>query len=128
MTELISGGVLERHVRRVRRLYAERLAVMREALARAFPPETGVGAPLAGNAVWVTLPPDVDADAVAAAARTAGIAYDRGDWFFLEAAPGPCLMLSFAVVPAARIAEGIERLGRIVHAHRGARQARRNVR
>jgi GntR family transcriptional regulator/MocR family aminotransferase len=74
MTELITGGVLEHHVRRVRRVYAERLAAMREALARGFPPETGVGAPLAGNAVWVTLPPDVDGDAVAAAARTAGIA------------------------------------------------------
>jgi len=71
------------------------------------------------------LPPDVDGDAVHAAARAAGVAYDRGDVFFLTPPRRPSLMLSFASAAPDRIAEGVDRLGAIGRAARRARSTGR---
>jgi GntR family transcriptional regulator/MocR family aminotransferase len=125
LVELIRSGALERHVRRVRRVYAERLRVMRAALAASMPAGTEIASPAGGNGLWVTLPPDVDGEEVALAARAAGVAYEAGEPFFLVPPRRAHFMLSFANVPAARIADGVERLARIVRTRRRGGRARR---
>jgi GntR family transcriptional regulator/MocR family aminotransferase len=108
---MVSGG-LERHVRRVRRLYASRREAMLEALARHMPEGVRWQPPAGGSAVWVSLPPEVDPDRLLERARGEGIAYARGDVFHLEEQGGEHLSLSFARLDEAAIEEGVERLGR----------------
>ena len=123
LAELIHGGTLERHLRRVRRLYAERLAALLEAVERELPEGTRFAPPAGGTSLWVELPPRADADAIFSAALEAGVAYARGDAFRLDGTGSSALSLSFANLPAGRITEGLAVLGRIARAHsaRGGR-------
>jgi DNA-binding transcriptional MocR family regulator len=124
--ELIQDGTLERHVRRVRRLYAERLAALGEAVGRELPEGTRFSPPAGGTALWVELPPRADGDAIFSRSLEAGVAYTRGDAFTLDGTGSDCLSLSFANLSPARIADGVALLGRIVRAHtqRAARTQR----
>ena len=117
LAELLTSGALERHVRRVRRLYAERLDALLDAIAAHFPEGTRVARP-AGGTVWVELPAGTDTGALAHDARASGIAFALGDAFFLEASERRCLSLSFTSLPPEAIREGIARLGALAHAAR----------
>ncbi|HTF34501.1 MAG TPA: PLP-dependent aminotransferase family protein [Myxococcota bacterium] len=119
LVELSTAGAFERHVRRVRRLYSERLAVLLEAVGQELPEGTLAAAPAGGTALWVRLPPRADPDAILAAALEAGVVYARGDAFFLDGSGSDCLSLGFANLSPGRIAEGVAILGRIVRAHTG---------
>jgi DNA-binding transcriptional MocR family regulator len=98
---------------------------MAEALEAAMPPGTRFRSPRGGSAIWVELPGDVDAQALAVAARTHGIAYGEGEPFRIDA-PGPAaLLLSFAVEPPDAIRSGITRLATLVSQCAHARPAAR---
>jgi DNA-binding transcriptional MocR family regulator len=126
ISELLRNGTLERHVRRVRRLYADRLAALDAALRATMPQGAQWQLPAGGNALWITLPPTTDAAAVRAAARKAGIACDPGAAFFLDPPGPPSLYLSIATLSESRILEGGERLARIVRDHcRSVRSGRK---
>jgi GntR family transcriptional regulator/MocR family aminotransferase len=114
LTELLASGALERHVRRVRRLYAERLDAVLGAVAKSFPAGTRCARPAGGTCVWIELPPGSDPSALAAAARRAGVALSPADAFRLEPGGPPALALGFAGASAADLAAGVARLGALV--------------
>lgn len=118
LVELVRGGALERHVRRMRRLYAEREAALAGALAEALPGGVRVQRPAGGTCLWLTLPPAVDPSALHGRARAAGIAYARGESFFLDGRGAEHLLLSFACHPPGELVRGAHELAAIV---RGAR-------
>ena len=125
LAALLSSGALERHLRRVRHIYAERLAAMLDALAGAMPSDCRFGRPQGGHSVWLRLPPGVDADAVFRAAVARGIAYTRGEVFHLDGGGAEAVALSFAVLGAQAIREGIALLAGVVEAQVGRRRRRR---
>src|SRR6185369_4379884 len=108
---LLASGALTRHLRRVRAVYAERLAAMLAALADAMPPGTEWTRPRGGHSVWLTLPVEVDADALLQSALDAGIRYSPGDVFCGAGRGRRHLALSFANHTPAAIAEGVAALG-----------------
>ncbi len=110
LAELLASGGLERHVRRVRKLYTARGHALVAALRAHMPAGTEWIEPAGGNTVWVTLAPGVDPLALQAAARAEGIEYTRGDVFAGEGGGPPCISLSFAQLEPAVIDEGIARL------------------
>jgi len=112
--ELSTAGVLERHVRRVRRVYARRRDVMLDALEHHMPAGTRWSPPNGGQAVWLSLPPGVDGPALQAAARAAGIFYARGDFFSIDGRFSDCLSLSFVGLDEARIEAGVAALAALV--------------
>ena len=122
LAEMLESGDLERHVRRVRKLYRARLGVLEETLAARMPPGARWTSPAGGNALWLALPPGSDADAVWAGALDAGIAAVRGDVFHIDGRGRECLYLGVANMESERIAEGAERLASI--ARRAARRGR----
>jgi DNA-binding transcriptional MocR family regulator len=67
----------------------------------------------------VTLPADVDAEALHRESRRAGIAYTRGELFHLGGGGRRNLSLSFACLDEPEIAAGLEALGAL------AKRARR---
>jgi len=114
LAELMQSGVLERHVRRMRRLYSERLEVLLAALAESFPAAARFRRPAGGNSVWVELPAGIDPVALASAAADAGVGYGRGEAFQHSDSAPPCLLLSFACTEPETIREGVRRLGEVI--------------
>ncbi len=117
LAELLGSGGLERHVRRARRRYAERLDVMLDAFDASMPAGSERRRPAGGNAVWATLPPGADAAAIHAEARAAGIVYARGNYYFVDDDGAQHLQLGFASLASHVIAEGLAELGEIVRRH-----------
>jgi len=122
VADLLASGALEKHVRRVRRLHAARRAALLEALGRSMPEGVEWTRPSGGRLVWVTLPGDVDPEALAADAGAAGIAYGRGEMFTLDDAGRRSLVLSFVNEGTERLAEGIAELAGLVEAARRVRR------
>jgi GntR family transcriptional regulator/MocR family aminotransferase len=126
LAHLLRTGGLERHLRRVRRTYAARLAAMLEALAEHMPPGTTWSRPRGGLMVWVGLPRGCDAEGVHRDAAAAGIALAPGTVFYAtrDGRGASELALSFADLQPAAIDTGIATLGAIVRRH-GAAHSRR---
>ena len=110
---LLRSGVLARHVRRMRRLYAERQRAMLDALARHMPAGTSWSAPPGGHMLWLRLPA-VDPDRVFHDAAAEGIAYVRGEVFHFDGRGTDCLALSFANLTPPRIADGVSLFAAVV--------------
>jgi 2-aminoadipate transaminase len=111
-------------VRRLRHLYAERLAALTAALAREMPEGTTWMTPRSGLLVWVTLPPRLDPDRLHQAALARGVAFTRGETFYCDGRGAGHVALSFAALAPAAIAEGIARLGAVMREHMAAPAAR----
>jgi len=114
LAELLASGGLERHVRRVRRLYAARRSALLEALRAHMPEGTRVREPAGGNTVWVGLPPGLDPVALHAASLEAGVEYARGDLFTFDGSCADHALLSFAQMDRRKIGEGVERWAGLV--------------
>lgn len=56
LAALIEGGGFDRHLRRVRRLYAEQMERMIDAVDRVFPSDTRHTDPRGGHVLWVQVP------------------------------------------------------------------------
>src|SRR5262249_37981727 len=110
---LLRSGVLARHVRRMRRLYAEGQRAMLDSLGRHMPAGTKWSAPPGGHMLWLRLPA-VDPDRVFHDAAAEGIAYARGEVFHFDGRGTDCLALSFANLTPPRIADGVELLATVV--------------
>jgi GntR family transcriptional regulator/MocR family aminotransferase len=124
LAALLRSGALDRHLRRVRRIYSERLAAMLDALADAMPRDCSFSRPRSGHSVWLRLPPGVDPDAVFRAAVARGIAYTRGEAFHFDNGNGEAIALSFAALGPWAIREGIAILADVVAAQVGRRRRR----
>ena len=111
LAHLLATGGLGRHLKRVRAVYAARLASMLETLATAMPEGTEWTRPRGGHSVWVTLPAHTDPDALQQAALDAGLHYAPGDVFCGPGQGGRHLALSFANHTPAEIKAGIRLLG-----------------
>jgi GntR family transcriptional regulator / MocR family aminotransferase len=128
LAALLRSGVLARHLRRMRRLYADRQRVMLEALARHMPDGCRWTAPPGGHTLWLRLPPAADPDRVFHDAVAEGIAYTRGELFHFDGRGSDCFDLSFANLPAPRIAEGVALLGAVVRRSAARERAGRATR
>ena len=61
VAEFLNSGGYDRHVKRLRTIFAERVDTMRQAIARYFPAGTRITRPAGGILLWVELPAKTDA-------------------------------------------------------------------
>lgn len=110
VAELFEDGEIERHVRRMRRVYAARRAALARALelhlggALSFRPAPG------GMAIWARAAPGIDVDAWAAAAREAGVVFATAKSFTFDGHPAPHLRIGFASLDEAALEEAVRRM------------------
>jgi GntR family transcriptional regulator/MocR family aminotransferase len=127
LAELLASGALDRHVRRMRKLYAERRDAMLAALEASMPVGAAWSRPAGGHLVWVTLPPGTDPDGLLEAALAAGVEYTPGEAFHLDGRGREHLALCFTNLTREAIGEGVARLGEILRSQL-ARPRRRSER
>ena len=121
--ELSTSGALERHVRKLRRVYTKRRQALLGALELHMPPGMQWTRPRGGHAVWATLPNEVDGRQLHEAATAEGIRYGRGELFSIDGQFTNCMALSFVSQDEATIEEGISELARLVSRQACARTA-----
>jgi 2-aminoadipate transaminase len=122
--EAARGGFLDRHVRRIRKVYGERRDAMLAALARHFPPGVRWTHPQGGLFLWATLPPGCESGELLADALAQQVAFIPGRSFYPNGGGERTLRLNFSYSAPERIEEGIRRLGAAIvrHTQRGAQE------
>ena len=81
IAEFLKSEGYERYLRKVRRIYAQQVALMAQTVGRSFPPGTRVTRPAGGFILWVELPPHVDSFHLYQQALRAGITFAPGPIF-----------------------------------------------
>jgi GntR family transcriptional regulator/MocR family aminotransferase len=115
--EFLADGALDRHLRRMRRVYRERRDVLIAALARWLPAARPSGI-AAGLHVMVSLPPRVDEAALTERAASAGIrVYPLEPYRLAKPASAvPAILLGYGNLTPALIEQGVHELANIVSA------------
>ncbi len=117
----VASGDFARHLRRVRPVYRARRDAAIEAVSE-YLPETVWQGEAAGLHLHVLLPPDVDANALAATALERGVSIEDGAWHWAEPATAPpSVVLGYSGAAEDSIRHGIAILGQVLDAVRGGR-------
>ena len=112
---LIESGRYDRHLRRMRAIYAGRRAVLARTLAE-HAPEVGLGGLAAGFQAVARLPEHLDEQAVVAAARTRSIGlYGMSEFRSSGATRPPELVLGFGNLSEGAIERGIAAISDLLH-------------
>ena len=122
MAEFTRRGLLVRHVARVRKVCAARLAAVEEALVRHMPSDTRWTHPNGGMSIWLELPPGFDANELLVRARERGVVFAPGRYFYVQSPQPNTLRLGFSEVEERQIARGVAVLGDILRSELSKRQ------
>lgn len=96
VAELFEDGEVQRHARRMRRVYQQRRAVLAAALERELGDALRFSLPAGGMALWATAARGIDVDAWAARALARGVRVGTAREFAFDRRPRPHLRLAFA--------------------------------
>lgn len=110
LAELIQSGQFEAHLRRMRRVYRGRRAALLEALDRELGALATPGPSDAGLYLRLVLAEGLDEEAVAHRAAELGVAVYPATPYYARPVARPGLILGYAALDEAGIAEGIRRL------------------
>lgn len=116
LAEYLDSGVYDRHLRQLRRAYANQVEAMRQAINRHFPSGSRITQPEAGFVLWVELPANIDTAICLEQALSVGVAYVPGQMFSPSGMYRNCLRLNCGNPHTPEIEEAIRRLGRIFSA------------
>ncbi|WP_347268337.1 PLP-dependent aminotransferase family protein [Paracoccus sp. (in: a-proteobacteria)] len=111
LAHFLSLGHYDAQINRMRRAYGERRRVMAAAIAAegltlAAPESNG------GSSFWLATPPGIAAPALSAALKQQSVLIEPGTPFFADPARGDGFYrLAYSSISAARIPEGIRRIG-----------------
>lgn len=129
--EALRQGVMDRIAPRLRDLYREKRDLMEAALRVSFGGAVEWLQPRGGFFLWLTLPPQVDDDALLARALEERLVFVAGSAFYVDGTGHDRVRLSFSTPAPDGIAEGVRRLASAVAAldpdarRRGSEGARR---
>jgi DNA-binding transcriptional MocR family regulator len=108
--------------------YARRPALLLAALRRRMPDGVTWTEPQGGFSLLLTLPPGLTATTLLPVAFERGVEFTPGPAFFLDGGGERTLRLAFSSVAAARIDEGVRRLGEAIKTARRQPPPRRSER
>jgi 2-aminoadipate transaminase len=111
--EYVRRGWIEEQLARSRALYRRKCERMLAALKRSLPPDASWTVPRGGFFSWLTLP-GIDATDLAKRAVDLGVGIVPGTLFFPDGRGTDNVRLSFSMVDAAQIDDGVERLASLV--------------
>jgi 2-aminoadipate transaminase len=110
-----SRGLIARQTSRAIEIYRRKRDAMLAALEKHFPQSARWTKPQGGFYTWVTLPGDMDSEALLPrAVEEASVAYAAGPAFYHNRTGKEHMRLCYSYVPESQIEEGIRRLGRLL--------------
>jgi DNA-binding transcriptional MocR family regulator len=118
LADLVLSGEYDRHLGRLRRVLRGRRDALLEALAEHMPEGTRWTTPEGGYQVWLELPGGVDTRDLLADAVSQGVLFAPGSQFYSDGRPSSAMRLAFAMADEDALRRGVERLARVVAAHR----------
>jgi GntR family transcriptional regulator / MocR family aminotransferase len=110
VASLIEDGELQRHVARVRRVYADRREVLANSLRRTFGEEVELVLAPGGMALWVRWRMAVDVDAWARRSIEYGVSWYAGRRYAFDGHAKPFARLSFAWLNERELPEAVKRM------------------
>jgi DNA-binding transcriptional MocR family regulator len=113
VADYLADSRYERHLLRVRRIYADNLVRMQAAMNRHFPAGTRSSRPGGGFVLWVELPEELDTMVLYERALAAGISFTPGRLFSPQGKYGNCMRLAAALPWDARVEAALAELGRL---------------
>jgi len=122
LAEFARRGYLERHLARMKKIYASRLAATEEALEQHMPAGTNWTSPEGGMCLWVALPAGFDSSELLIHAREHGVLFAPGRYFYFQNPAPNTLRLGFAGLDERKIAKGVATLGAVLRAEIRERQ------
>lgn len=126
IAEFLANGGYDRHLRTVRRAYADRVAQLGEAIGRHFPTGTRVTRPKGGYSLWVEMPGAADSVELYHQALGENITIAPGPVFSASGRFRNCVRLN-AGTWSERAARAVETLGRLVHGQLGRSPESRGI-
>jgi DNA-binding transcriptional MocR family regulator len=122
LAEFMKRGLLTRHIAKMRKVYARRLAAMDSALKRHMPEGTRWTRPTGGMCLWVELPAGFDSSELLIHIRERGVLFAPGRYFFLQNPQPNTLRLSFSNVDERHIKRGVATLADLLRQEMRKRQ------
>jgi GntR family transcriptional regulator/MocR family aminotransferase len=110
IAELIEEGELQRHVARVRRVYASRREILATSLRRAFGDEIEFAPAPGGMALWVRFRHAGDVEAWARRSVERGVSWYTGKRYAFDGQPRPFARFSFAWLNERELPEAVKRM------------------
>lgn len=114
MELFLMRGYWEKNVRRIREIFGQRRALMKEALKKHLPPQVQYNSPQGGLFFWLTLPQGLYSMNLYHEALKEGVLLVPGDLFFPDRRPSSSFRLSIAEIEPHRIGEGIRLLSKSI--------------
>lgn len=108
---------LDEHVASIIAVYKKRRDLMLAGIAKHFPAGVKYTLPAGGLFTWVELKPGINAAELLIEALKENVAFVPGAPFFANGGNHNFLRLNYSNMPEERIVEGIERLGKVLHAY-----------
>jgi len=130
LAEFLKRGYFQKHLVRMRKIYAERLNALDESLRKSMPEGVRWNRPEGGMALWLELPPGFDASELMIHARERGVLFAPGRYFYVQSPLPNTLRLGFANLNEKQIARGVATLADLLRVEmrkrlRGSRRAER---
>jgi len=122
VAELLEDGEVQRHVRRVRRVYRARRDAMATLLANELGHAVSLTLPVGGTAMWVRVISEIDLQYWSRLAAAEGVLFDTGDRFFFDGQTSPYVRLGFAGYRDAELIDAVQRLAKTMAAARSAKR------
>jgi DNA-binding transcriptional MocR family regulator len=119
VAEFIGSSGYDSQIRKMRRVLAQRIAHMSDAVSACFPHESLISEPQGGFVLWVQMPEQVDAMDLHKQAIKERIAFMPGPLFSASGNLRNCIRLNCGNTWSHDIATGIEKLGHLVHDEAG---------
>lgn len=112
--EVSKEGFIDRHIQKIVACYRERRNVMLDSLAELMPAGVHWTNPHGGLFLWATLPENISTVEIFPQAVSEKVAYVPGESFFPRGGGQNTMRLNFSYSDPVKIANGIERLARVI--------------
>jgi DNA-binding transcriptional MocR family regulator len=115
LADFISGSSYDNQIRKMRRVLAQRIAQMSDAVSASFPLQCSLSEPQGGFVLWIQMPDEVDALALHQSAIGEGIAFMPGPLFSASGKLGNYIRLNCGNAWTSEIESAVRKLGELVH-------------
>jgi len=112
--EFIKNGSLDLHIMKICEMYKPKRDIMMDSMEKYFPEGYICNKPKGGMFAWVTLPEQIDTEAMFLDAFKEKVAYVHGKAFCVDGGGGSSMRLNFSYSTNEQLETGMKRLGTVI--------------